>query len=158
MIRIGLGYDLHCFEPGRRLVLGGYEIDHDMGLTGHSDADALCHAITDALLGALALGDIGGHFPDNDPRYKEANSLKLLEVALNLVHGAGFDVVNVDTVVVTQAPKLQPHVPGMRQRLAETLKLPKDRISIKAKTNEGVGPEGRGEALSAQAIVLLESA
>lgn len=154
--RIGTGYDLHRLEVGRPLIIGGMHIPHDMGLAGHSDADVLCHAITDALLGALAMGDIGSHFPDDDPHYKDANSMDLLKKTMNLVRGAEYRVVNVDSTVIAQRPKLRGHIAGMRQSLAHVLGVPRDRVSVKAKTNELVGPEGREEAISAQAVVLLE--
>ena len=156
MIRMGTGYDLHRLEEERPLIIGGMHIPHEKGLVGHSDADVLCHAITDALLGALAMGDIGSHFPDNDPRYKGADSMKLLEVTMNLVRAAGYRIGNVDTTVIAQRPKLREYIAGMRQSLAEVLDVPKDRVSVKAKTNEHVGPEGREEAISAHAVVLLE--
>ena len=156
MNRIGIGYDLHRLEEDLPLVIGGMRVPHEKGLVGHSDADVLCHAITDALLGAVALGDIGTHFPDTDPRYKGADSMELLKVTVNLVRNAGYRVVNVDSVVVAQRPKLRDHIPGMRQSLAEVLGVMKDRVSVKAKTNEHVGPEGREEAISAHAVVLLE--
>lgn len=156
MMRIGIGYDVHRLAPGRKLLLGGVHVPHDKGLAGHSDADALCHAITDALLGALALGDIGAHFPDTDPRFKGADSLELLKTALNLVRNQGYHIVNIDANIIAERPKLRPHIEAIRARLAETLGIATDRISIKAKTNEGLGPEGREEAISAQAAVLLE--
>lgn len=155
MMRIGFGYDLHRLEPGRKLVLGGIEIPHDHGLVGHSDADALCHAITDALLGALALGDIGAHFPDTDPRYKDADSVKLLQHAAALLHEKGYRVINIDSNIIAERPRLRPHIDAMRERLAAALDLQLDQVSIKAKTNEGVGPEGRQEAISTQAVVLV---
>jgi 2-C-methyl-D-erythritol 2,4-cyclodiphosphate synthase len=154
--RIGTGYDLHRLEEGRPLIIGGTQIPHEKGLAGHSDADVLCHAITDAILGALAMGDIGSHFPDTDPRYQGADSMELLKTAMNLVRGAEYRVVNVDSTVVAQRPKLRDHIPGMRQSLAQALDVTRDRVSVKAKTNERVGPEGREEAISAQAVVLLE--
>lgn len=156
MMRIGQGYDLHRLEAGRPLIIGGIRIDHDKGLSGHSDADVLAHAITDAMLGALALGDIGSHFPDNDPRFKDADSLDLLSTVNGLVSGAGYRIVNVDSTVIAQQPKLGPYIDGIRQRLAEALNLRNTAVSVKAKTNELVGPEGREEAISAHAIVLLE--
>lgn len=156
MMRIGIGYDLHQLEPGRPLILGGVHIPHDRGLAGYSDADALCHAITDALLGALALGDIGTHFPDNDPQYQGIDSTKLLAVAAAMVREAGYRVVNVDSVVIAQRPRLRPHADAIRGRLAEVLGIPAEVVSVKAKTNEGVGAEGREEAISTQAVVLLE--
>jgi 2-C-methyl-D-erythritol 2,4-cyclodiphosphate synthase len=157
-VRIGQGYDLHCLEEGRALILGGVPIPHHKGLAGHSDADALAHAITDALLGALALGDIGTHFPDTDPRYKDADSMMLLREALQMVRHSGYRVVNIDSTIIAQAPKLMPFIPEIRARLAEVLELPYEAVSVKAKTNERVGPEGREEAISTQAVVLLEAA
>jgi len=156
MFRIGTGYDLHRLVEGRPLLLGGIQIPFEKGLLGHSDADILCHAVTDALLGAAAMGDIGSHFPDTDVRFKDANSIDLLMRARNLLHAAGYRVVNVDATVVAERPKLRDHIDDMRQRLAEALALEKHMVSVKAKTNEGVGPEGRGEAMSAHAVVLLE--
>ena len=157
MIRVGTGYDLHRLEPGRKLVLGGVDVPHSHGLAGHSDADVLAHAVTDALLGAAALGDIGALFPDTDPAYAGADSLRLLSEAHRRVRDAGFKVVNVDTTVIAQRPPLKDHIPEMRRRLAAALDLAIDRVSVKAKTNERVGPEGREEAVSAQAAVLLTS-
>jgi 2-C-methyl-D-erythritol 2,4-cyclodiphosphate synthase len=158
MMRIGIGYDLHRLEPGRPLILGGTHIPHDRGLAGYSDADALCHAITDALLGALALGDIGTHFPDDDPQYRDADSTKLLAAAAAMVREAGYRVVNVDSVIIAQRPKLRPHAMAIRTRLAEVIGIPVENVSVKAKTNEGVGAEGREEAVSTQAVVLVERA
>lgn len=155
MIRVGTGYDLHRLEPDRPLVLGGVTIPHDKGLAGHSDADALCHAITDALLGAAALGDIGAHFPDTDPAYKDANSIDLLARVCETLRGAGFEIGNVDATIVAQEPKLAPHVDAMRKQLASTLSVPVEAVSVKAKTNESVGPEGRGEAISVHAAALI---
>lgn len=157
MMRIGQGYDLHRLEEGRPLILGGVTIAADKGLAGHSDADVLAHAITDAILGAAALGNIGQHFPDTDPRYKDADSLILLRDSLAMVVDAGFTLINVDSTVVAQAPKLNPHIGDIRASLAGALGIPLEAISVKAKTNEHVGPEGRGEAMSAQAVVLLQS-
>lgn len=154
-MRIGQGYDLHRLVPGRPLILGGVHVPHDFGLEGHSDADVLSHAITDALLGAVARGNIGQHFPDTDPAFKDANSLDLLARAYALVQEAGYRLVNVDATIIAQRPKLLPHLDAMRQNLARRLNCPLDDISIKAKTNEGVGPEGRGEAISAHAVVLV---
>ena len=156
MIRVGTGYDLHVLVPDRPLILGGVRVPHSLGLAGHSDADVLAHAITDALLGAAALGNIGQHFPDTDPAYKGADSLDLLRRALGLVEEAGYRVVNVDSTLVAQQPKLNPHIAAMREKLAAVLGLGVDRVSVKAKTNERVGPEGREEAMSAQAVVLIE--
>lgn len=153
---IGIGYDLHRLEEGRPLILGGVTIPHEKGLLGHSDGDALCHAITDALLGALALGDIGSHFPDTDSTYKDADSLDLLLQVHQLVQREGYRIVNVDSVVIAQRPRLRVYIDSMRLRIAEALGMPIERVSVKAKTNESVGPEGREEAISTQAIVLLE--
>ncbi len=154
-MRIGIGYDLHRLVPGRPLILGGVTLPHDKGLDGHSDADVLTHAIIDALLGALALGDIGAHFPDTDPRYKDADSMKLLQYVHALIQSHGHQIINIDTVVVAERPKLRPHADTIRARIAEALNLEEQAISIKAKTNEKAGPEGREEAISAHAVVLL---
>ncbi len=155
-MRVGIGYDLHRLEPGRPLILGGVEVPFDKGLAGHSDGDALAHAITDALLGAAALGNIGQHFPDTDPAYKNADSMELLRKASELVRDRGYTIGNLDANIIAQQPKLNPHLDAMRTRLSEVLGIEIGRISVKAKTNELVGPEGRGEAMSTQAIVLLE--
>lgn len=157
-MRIGIGYDLHRLEAGRELILGGVRIPHETGLVGHSDGDALLHAITDALLGALALGDIGSHFPDTDAAYKDADSADLLIAVRRLVQSSGYRIVNVDSVVIAERPRLRGYIDTMRRRIAECLEAPFDAVSVKAKTNETVGPEGRGEAISTQAIVLLEVA
>lgn len=154
--RIGEGYDTHALVAGRRLVLGGVEIEHTHGLLGHSDADALCHAITDALFGAAALGDIGQHFPDTDAQFQGADSLALLAEAARRVRAAGFEIANVDSTVVAQAPRLAPHIPAMRQRLALALALAADQVNVKAKTAEKMGPVGRGEAIEARAVCLLQ--
>ena len=156
-MRVGIGYDLHRLEPGRPLILGGVEVPFEKGLAGHSDGDALAHAITDALLGAAALGNIGQHFPDTDPAYKNADSMELLRHVAEMVISHGYTIGNLDANIVAQAPKLNPHLDAMRARLSEVLGIEIERISVKAKTNESVGPEGRGEAMSTQAIVLLES-
>jgi 2-C-methyl-D-erythritol 2,4-cyclodiphosphate synthase len=158
MTRVGTGYDLHRLEAGRPLILAGVNIPHALGLTGHSDADIVCHAITDALLGAAALGDIGTLFPDTDPNYKDANSIELLKTAYRSVQDAGYQLGNLDCTIVTQAPKLRPHIQKMRESLANALDIPVDAVSVKAKTNEKVGPEGREEAMSAHAIVILDNA
>lgn len=155
MFRIGQGFDSHALVPGRPLILGGVHVPYARGLLGHSDADALLHAVIDALLGALALGDIGRHFPDSDPRYAGADSRGLLRAARELVEQRGWRVGNVDCTVIAQAPKLASHVPAMVRHLAEDLGVDEDCVSIKAKTAERLGPEGRGEGISAQAIVLL---
>ena len=156
-MRVGIGYDVHRLEAGRPLILGGITIPFDKGLAGHSDGDALAHGITDALLGAAALGDIGRHFPDTDPAYKDADSLVLLSAIAEKVRAEGYAIANVDANVIAQAPKLSPHIEAIRASLAECLKIEVALVSVKAKTNEGVGPEGRGEAISVQAVVLLES-
>ena len=155
--RIGVGYDSHRFVEGRRLVLGGVVIPHGRGLAGHSDADAVCHAVTDAVLGAAALGDIGRHFPDTEPRWKDADSIALLAEAARLVARAGFAVGNVDVVVVAEEPKLSPHADAMRARLAAALEAPVGAVSVKGKTNEGMGEIGRGEGLVVHAVALLIS-
>jgi 2-C-methyl-D-erythritol 4-phosphate cytidylyltransferase/2-C-methyl-D-erythritol 2,4-cyclodiphosphate synthase len=153
--RIGIGYDLHRLEPGRRLVIGGVEIPHERGLMGHSDADVLCHAIADAILGASAQGDIGRHFPDSDPRWKDANSIDLLRRVVGLVHDAGFTVSNVDAVVIAEQPKLSPHVDQMRRTLAAAMRIDMSAISVKGKTNEKVGALGHNEAIAVHAVALL---
>ncbi|HET9870428.1 MAG TPA: 2-C-methyl-D-erythritol 2,4-cyclodiphosphate synthase [bacterium] len=153
--RVGTGFDAHRFEAGRPLVLGGVTLPHDKGLLGHSDADALCHAVGDAVLGAAALGDLGKFFPDSDPKWKGADSLKLLAECARLAGEKGWRVVNVDATLVCQRPKLSAYLPEMAKRLAEALGLGPDAVSVKAKTTEGMGFEGREEGLSAQAVVLL---
>jgi 2-C-methyl-D-erythritol 2,4-cyclodiphosphate synthase len=153
--RTGLGWDVHRIAPGRTLILGGVRIEADFGLEGHSDADVLSHAITDALLGAAALGDIGMHFPDTDPRWKGCDSLVFLRHALELVRGAGFELLNVDSTVILEKPKLKDYRLPIRQKLAETLGLELDRVSVKFKTAEKVGPVGEGKSAEAQAIVTL---
>jgi len=155
-IRVGLGYDIHRLVEGRPLVLGGVTIEWDRGLLGHSDADALSHAITDALLGAAALGDIGTHFPDSDERWRGADSIALLTHAVALVAAKGYAVSNVDSIVVAEAPRLAPHVAAMRARLADALDVEVDRVSVKATTNEKLGPVGHGKAISARAVVLIQ--
>ena len=157
MIRVGLGYDIHRLVPGRRLILGGVEIAAAAGLEGHSDADVVLHALMDALLGAAALGDIGQQFPPGDERFRDASSLVLLEQVAALVRTAGFEIVNLDIVLVAEQPRIAPYVEHMRQRIAGALEAPPQAISVKATTNEGLGPEGRGEAMSAQAVALLET-
>ena len=153
--RIGQGFDVHPLVPGRRLVLGGVEIAHTHGLAGHSDADALCHAITDALLGAAALGDIGHHFPETDMQYQGADSLALLAEATRRVRAAGWQIGNVDATVIAQAPRLAPHIAAMRQRVAGALGVALDQVSIKAKTAEKMGPVGHGQAIEARAVCLI---
>lgn len=153
--RIGEGWDTHALVAGRKLILGGVEFAYSHGLLGHSDADALCHAITDALFGAAALGDIGHHFPDSDAQFAGADSIALLAEAARRVRGAGFEIGNVDSTVIAQAPKLAPHIAAMRQRLAQALGVALDQVSVKAKTAEKMGPVGRGEAIEARAVCLL---
>ena len=153
---IGQGMDVHRTETGRRLVLGGVEIECEFGLLGHSDADVLCHAITDALLGSLALGDIGTHFPDTDPAYKGADSTVLLKNAYGLVLARGYRAVNIDCTVVTERPKLMPHVPAIRKSLANILSMDEECVSVKAKTAERLGAVGEGRAMEAYCTVLVE--
>jgi 2-C-methyl-D-erythritol 2,4-cyclodiphosphate synthase len=153
--RNGLGWDVHRIERARRLILGGVIIPCDFGLAGHSDADVLSHAITDALLGAAALGDIGMHFPDSDPRWKGADSLRFLAHACDLVTAAGYGIVNVDSTVILERPKLKDYRLPIRERLASTLRLDVGRVSVKFKTAEGIGPVGEGLSAEAQAIVTV---
>lgn len=153
--RVGEGWDVHQLVTGRPLVLGGVTIPHSHGLLGHSDADALLHAITDALLGAAALGDIGSHFPDTAAEFKGADSLLLLAEAARLVRAAGFEINNVDSTIVAQAPKMAPHIPAMRARIASALALPLDAVNVKAKTAEKLGPVGEGLSIEARAVCLL---
>jgi 2-C-methyl-D-erythritol 2,4-cyclodiphosphate synthase len=153
--RIGIGYDIHRLVEGRKLVLGGVEIPFERGLLGHSDSDVLTHAICDALLGAAALGDIGTHFPDSDPRWKDASSLDFLGRVIELLVDQGYRIVNVDATVMVERPKLKPHIQAIRERLASLLQLEVDRVSVKAKTGEGLESVGRGEAIAAQAVALL---
>ncbi len=156
--RIGEGWDLHALVPGRPLVIGGVEIPFERGLLGHSDADVLLHAITDAMLGAAGLGDIGGHFPDTDERFKGADSLVLLTEAARRVRERGWQIGNVDSTVIAQAPRLAGHIAAMRERITQALDLPSDRVNVKAKTAEKLGPVGQGLAIEARAIVLLAAA
>lgn len=156
--RVGQGYDVHRLVPGRKLILGGVEIPHETGLLGHSDADALLHAITDALLGAAALGDIGRHFPDTDPRHAGADSRVLLRAAVVLLAENGWRPVNVDATLITQQPKLAPHAAAMVANVAVDLGIPPDSVNIKGKTNEKLGYLGREEAIEAQAVVLIARA
>lgn len=155
-LRVGLGHDTHRLGPNRALILGGVPIEFDRGLVGHSDADIVLHAVTDAILGAAGLGDIGDAFPDTDPAYAGIDSAILLESALNRVREAGWQPVNLDCTIFAQRPKLAPYKPAIRQRLAELVGLPVESVNVKAKTGEHVGPIGREEALSADAVVLLE--
>lgn len=154
-IRVGEGWDIHALVEGRKLILGGVEVPFHLGLLGHSDADVLLHAITDALLGAAAMGDIGTHFPDTDVRFKGADSAVLLTEAARRVREAGFEIGNVDSTVIAQAPKLMPHMPAMRGSIAKALGVEVDQINVKAKTAEKMGPVGLGQAMEARAIVLL---
>ena len=156
MTRVGFGFDLHPLAHGRRLVLGGVTVDFDRGLAGHSDADVLSHAVGEALLGALALGDLGRHFPDTDPRYRGISSLRLLRNVVELVTAQGGRLVNVDATVLAQAPRLAPLLPEMAKRLAETLGLEIGRVSVKAKSPEGLGLVGRQEGMAAMAVVSVE--
>lgn len=153
--RIGNGYDIHRLVGDRPLILGGVHIQHELGLLGHSDADVLTHAIMDAMLGALSLGDIGHYFPPGEPEWAGADSLKLLERVNTLVHQQGWQISNLDSVLVAERPKLKPHIPVMRDRLASVLNLEPDQIGIKATTNEKLGPVGREEGIAAYAIALL---
>ena len=155
-MRVGIGYDAHRLVAGRPLVVGGVAIDHPKGLDGHSDADVLVHAIIDALLGAAALGTIGEHFPDNDPNYEGISSLELLSMTAALVEDHGRTIVNVDSVVIAEAPRLQPHLSRMARAIAETLGLDQDLVGVKATSPEGLGALGRQEGIAAQAVVLLE--
>lgn len=156
MTRVGFGFDLHPLAPGRPLVLGGVTVDFDRGLAGHSDADVLSHAVGEAMLGALALGDLGRHFPDTDPRYRGISSLRLLRNVADLVTAGGGRLVNVDATVLAQAPRLAALLPEMAKRLAETLGLALDRVSVKAKSPEGLGLVGRQEGMAAMAVVSVE--
>ncbi|MBO5340996.1 MAG: 2-C-methyl-D-erythritol 2,4-cyclodiphosphate synthase [Oscillospiraceae bacterium] len=158
MFRIGHGYDVHRLVPDRKLILGGVEVPYERGLLGHSDADVLTHAVMDALLGAAALGDIGRHFPDTDPAYKGADSLKLLDHVVDLVRQRGWQVGNVDATVIAQRPKLAGYIPRMRTLLAEHMKVSEDRVNVKATTEEKLGFTGAGEGIAVHAVVLLERA
>ena len=157
-LRIGEGWDIHQLVTGRPLMLGGLEIPHTHGLLGHSDADALLHAITDAVLGAAALGDIGRHFSDTDPQFKGADSAVLLAEAMRRVRAAGFELVNLDCTVIAQAPKLAAHLPAMGARIAQVLAVQPGQVNVKAKTAEKLGPVGEGRAIEARAVCLLEAA
>lgn len=155
-MRVGIGYDVHALVEGRPLILGGVHVPHELGLLGHSDADVLVHAIMDALLGALALGDIGLHFPDQDEQYRGISSVLLLEKVMELIRGKGYAVGNIDSIIVAQKPKLSPHIPEMRNNLARILQTKPEAVSVKATTTERLGFEGREEGISAQAFVCLE--
>jgi 2-C-methyl-D-erythritol 2,4-cyclodiphosphate synthase len=154
-IRIGEGWDVHALVPGRKLILGGVEIPHSAGLLGHSDADVLLHAITDAVLGAAGLGDIGRHFPDTDAQFKGANSSVLLQEAMRRVRAQGWDLVNVDSTIVAQAPKLAPHMAAINAGVAQALGVALDQVNVKAKTAEKLGPVGMGQSIEARAVALL---
>lgn len=156
MIRIGHGYDVHRLAQNRKLIIGGVEIPHDKGLDGHSDADVLVHAIMDSMLGALALGDIGKHFPDNDPEYKGADSIKLLEKVNGIINKEGFYVVNIDSTILAQAPKLAPYIDDMRKKIADTLKTDMSNVSVKATTEEKLGFTGEKLGIAAHSVCLLE--
>ena len=155
-MRIGHGYDVHKFSDNRKLIIGGVDIPYEKGLLGHSDADVLLHAITDALFGAAALGDIGSHFPDTDPRWKGADSLKLLEACGRELREHGWRISNIDSTVVAQRPKLLPHVPQMRENIACALNIEVSQVSVKGKTEEGLGFTGTGEGMAVHAVALIE--
>ncbi|MEF9992254.1 MAG: 2-C-methyl-D-erythritol 2,4-cyclodiphosphate synthase [Paraclostridium sp.] len=154
-MRVGMGYDVHKLVENRKLILGGVEIPHEKGLLGHSDADVLLHAIMDSILGALALGDIGKHFPDTDEKYKGADSIKLLEFVYNLIKEKGYAIGNLDSTIIAQAPKMAPHIQTMRANIAKALNCDIDSINVKATTEEGLGFTGNKEGISAQSICLL---
>lgn len=154
-MRIGLGYDVHKLTENRKLIIGGVEIPHDKGLLGHSDADVLIHAIMDSILGALALGDIGKHFPDTDEKYKGANSMKLLEYVHNLITSKGYKIGNIDSTIIAQSPKMAPHIESMRKNISKVLNTDIDNINIKATTEEGLGFTGAKQGIASQSICLL---
>lgn len=154
-MRIGQGFDVHALVPGRKLIIGGVDIPNEKGLDGHSDADVLLHALCDALLGAAAMGDIGGHFPDTDAKYKNADSRRLLREVSALVQEAGYRVVNLDATIIAQAPRMAAHIPAMVNNIAADLGLSRGQVNIKATTTEGLGFAGRAEGIAAQAVVLL---
>ena len=156
-MRIGHGYDVHKLVEGRDLILGGVKIDHHLGLLGHSDADVLLHAVSDALLGAAGLGDIGKHFPDTDPQYKGADSLKLLQIVAEKVREAGYRVSNIDVTMIAQKPKLKDYIPQMRENIAFAVGIGADRVNVKATTEEYLGFTGTGEGMACHAVCLLES-
>jgi 2-C-methyl-D-erythritol 2,4-cyclodiphosphate synthase len=155
-LRAGIGYDIHRLSEGRKLVLGGVHVPYIKGLLGHSDADVLLHAVIDALLGAAALGDIGQHFPDTDPKYKDISSLMLLDMVHKLLKQQGFKIKHLDSIIIAEQPKLAPYIPQMRQNISRITGLDENQISIKATTHEGIGPIGQKEAIAAQAIATLE--
>ncbi|MCZ7581991.1 MAG: 2-C-methyl-D-erythritol 2,4-cyclodiphosphate synthase [Deltaproteobacteria bacterium] len=154
-MRIGIGHDVHCLVAGRPLILGGVAVPYEKGLDGHSDADVLAHAVADALLGAAAMGDIGRHFPDTDPQYRNADSMDLLRRVAELLRERGFGIGNIDATVIAQAPKLAPHIPAMIGNLARALGVESSRVSVKATTEEGLGFTGSGEGMAAQAVALI---
>ena len=154
-MRVGLGYDVHKLVEGRKLIIGGVNIEHEKGLLGHSDADVLIHAVMDSILGALALGDIGKHFPDTDEKYKGANSIKLLEFVHNLIADKGYSIGNIDCTIIAQSPKMAPHIKNMRENIAKALNTSIDNINVKATTEEGLGFTGAKEGIAAQSICLL---
>ena len=156
-MRVGLGYDIHPLRPGRDLVIGGVHIDNPLGLDGHSDADVLTHAVIDSLLGAAALGDIGQHFPASDPKYKGASSQDLLAMVVRTVRQAGYRVINVDSTVIAEEPRLQPHIDAIRKQLAKTLDIDLGAVSVKATSPEGLGALGREEGIAAHAVALIEA-
>jgi 2-C-methyl-D-erythritol 2,4-cyclodiphosphate synthase len=156
--RIGVGYDIHRLEAGRPLILGGVQIPHGVGLLGHSDADVVCHALTDAMLGALARGDIGVHYPPSDPKWKNANSIELMKGVWSKICAEGWRLVNADVTITAEAPRLKPFTQAMRRALAEALGAAVERISVKATTTDGLGPEGEGRAISALAVCLVARA
>jgi 2-C-methyl-D-erythritol 2,4-cyclodiphosphate synthase len=155
-MRVGIGYDIHPLGKGRKLILGGLEIPHTQGLIGHSDADALVHAVCDALLGAMGESDLGRHYPSSDPRYKDISSLTLLEDVSGMLIKKGFRLINLDTVIIAQAPRLGPHLDAMRARIAEVLKIEGTQVNVKVKSGEGLDAIGREEAIAAQAMCLIE--
>lgn len=155
-MRVGQGYDVHPFQPGRKLVLGGVLFEGETGLAGHSDGDALTHAVIDALLGAAALGDIGTHFPSEDERLRNSDSIELLKQVTKLIAASGYVIVNVDSTVAAERPRISPHVPEMRKRLALALGISVDQVSVKATTTDGLGAIGRGEGIAVQAMALLD--
>ncbi len=154
-MRVGLGYDVHKLVEGRKLIIGGVDIPYEKGLLGHSDADVLIHAVMDSILGALALGDIGKHFPDTDEKYKGADSMKLLEFVYNLINEKGYNIGNIDCTIIAQSPKMAPHIQNMRENIAKTLNTSIENINVKATTEEGLGFTGAKEGISAQSICLL---
>ena len=154
-MRVGLGYDVHKLVEGRKLIIGGVDIPHEKGLLGHSDADVLIHAVMDSIIGALALGDIGKHFPDTDEKYKGADSIKLLEFVYNLINEKGYDIGNIDCTIIAQSPKMAPHIQNMRANIAKALNTSIEDINVKATTEEGLGFTGAKEGIAAQSICLL---